>query len=166
MKGLEPSWIAPLEPKPSAYTNSATSTGHYTYPYACCGAIKPNILTVCNGVGQGSTLNIQRGLIPNYRVSVYPNRWAPLVGTSQVPNSSTWTRTRNPLINSQMLCRLGYRGPNYLNLISSLSKTQSFRLSVSANENANVVLNSCVLTFGELPICCQCAGIKTPQFGT
>ncbi len=26
MKGLEPSWIAPLEPKPSAYTNSATST--------------------------------------------------------------------------------------------------------------------------------------------
>ena len=41
MKGLEPSWIAPLEPKPSAYTNSATSTGHYTYPYACCGALNP-----------------------------------------------------------------------------------------------------------------------------
>mgnify|MGYP006949143569 FL=1 len=38
------------------------------------GPVKPNILTVCNGVGQGSTLNIQRGLIPNYRVSVYPNR--------------------------------------------------------------------------------------------
>ena len=72
MKGLEPSWIAPLEPKPSAYTNSATSTGHYTYPYACCGAIKPNILTVCNGVGQGSTLNIQRGLIPNVQDSDGP----------------------------------------------------------------------------------------------
>ena len=32
MKGLEPSWIAPLEPKPSAYTNSATSTvGDFGY---------------------------------------------------------------------------------------------------------------------------------------
>ena len=50
----------------------------------CYVGATPNILTVCNGVGQGSTLNIQRGLIPNYRVSVYPNRWAPLVGTSQV----------------------------------------------------------------------------------
>ena len=29
------------------------------------GPVKPNILTVCNGVGQGSTLNIQRGMIPN-----------------------------------------------------------------------------------------------------
>ncbi|AEZ65634.1 hypothetical protein [Cyanophage S-TIM5] len=38
---------------------------HYTYPNACCGAFKPNILTVCNGVGQGSSLNIQRGLVPN-----------------------------------------------------------------------------------------------------
>ena len=29
MKGLEPSWVASLEPKPSAYTNSATSTWEY-----------------------------------------------------------------------------------------------------------------------------------------
>ena len=32
----------------------------------------PNILTVCNGVGQGSTLNIQRGLIPNVQDSDGP----------------------------------------------------------------------------------------------
>ena len=31
----------------------------------CYMGVTPSILTVCNGVGQGSTLNIQRGLIPN-----------------------------------------------------------------------------------------------------
>ena len=53
-------------------TDSTILAGHYTYPNACYGAIKPNILTVCNGVGQGSTLNIQRGLIPNVQDSDGP----------------------------------------------------------------------------------------------
>ena len=33
---------------------------------------QPNILTVCNGVRQGSSLNIQRGLIPNLQDSDGP----------------------------------------------------------------------------------------------
>ena len=36
------------------------------------GQFKPNILTVYNGVGQGSSLNIQRGLIPNLQDSGGP----------------------------------------------------------------------------------------------
>jgi hypothetical protein len=34
--------------------------------------LNPNILTVYNGVGQGSSLNIQRGLIPNLQDSDGP----------------------------------------------------------------------------------------------
>ena len=50
---------------------------HYTYPNACCGAIKPNILTVCNGVRHNFRCEYPRGFILTNRVSVYPNRWAP-----------------------------------------------------------------------------------------
>ena len=38
----------------------------------CYVGITPSILTVCNGVGQGSSLNIQRGLIPNVQDSDGP----------------------------------------------------------------------------------------------
>ena len=51
----------------------------------CYVGATPSILTVSNGVGRSTTANIQRGLIPNYVVSVYLNRLAPLPGTSQVP---------------------------------------------------------------------------------
>jgi hypothetical protein len=51
----------------------------------CYVGVTPSILTVSTGVGGGSTTNIQRGFVPNNKVSVYLNRLAPLVGTSQVP---------------------------------------------------------------------------------
>ena len=61
MKGLEPSWIAPLEPKPSAYTNSATSTykagavspfgSHAPFTFLTlillCLGIEPNFYVCC-----------------------------------------------------------------------------------------------------------------------
>lgn len=38
----------------------------------CYVGVTPSILTVSNGVGRSTTANIQRGLIPNYVVSVFP----------------------------------------------------------------------------------------------
>ena len=55
--------------RPELYKSPAlpAELGRHTLHLSECllWGITPNILTVCNGVGQGSTLNIQRGLIPN-----------------------------------------------------------------------------------------------------
>jgi hypothetical protein len=56
----------------------------------CYVGVTPSILTVSNGVGSGPTANIQRGFVPNYKVSVYLNRLTPLGGTSQVPKWEYW----------------------------------------------------------------------------
>ena len=69
-----------LNQRPTLYKSVALPLSykgkHYTYPYARSSsttrAFKPDILTVCNGVGQGSSLNIQRGLIPNLQDSDGP----------------------------------------------------------------------------------------------
>ena len=69
---------------------------HYTYPYACYGALKPNILTVCNGVRHNFRCEYPKG--------VYPISGT-LVGTSQVPNSPARIRTWDQSINSRWLYR-------------------------------------------------------------
>ena len=94
-----------LNQRPTLYKSVALPLSykgiHYTYPNACCGAFKPNILTVCNGVRHNFRCEYTKG--------VYPISGT-LAGTSQVPDSPTWARTRDRVINSHLLYQLSYRG--------------------------------------------------------
>ena len=57
-----------------------------------------------------------------------------LVSEPKADGSPAWTRTRNPLINSQMLCQLSYRGPRWAR-VGTLPELQ--RTSYSARRRSS-----------------------------
>ena len=63
----------------------------------------PSTSIAVEELAQLGVVNIPRGFAPASITGT-------LVGTSQVPDSSTWTRTRDRVINSHLLYQLSYRG--------------------------------------------------------
>ena len=108
MKGLEPSWVASLEPKPSAYTNSATSTWEY-----------PPLVS-----GGGS-----RGIPPLSHMgwfsdSFFSRRCEP--GCIPVPYSQGWIWTSDQPINSRRLCHWATWDCSLLSWVWSIVCNTSF----------------------------------------
>ena len=79
-----------LNQRPTLYKSVALPLSykgiHYTYPNACFGAFKPNILTVCNGVRHNFRCEYPKGVYPHLQGFGISEPMSTLVGNVSSPS--------------------------------------------------------------------------------